>query len=221
MAFSTEWEEIYRKGEQNSTWPWSEVVSCFYHYFKGDYNNLNVLELGCGAGANISFFKSLGVNYYGIEGSVTKVRELNEAFADEKTTIANGDFTKEIPFDNRFDLVLDRGSVTHNTTEDIKNTIVLVRDKLRMGGYYFGIDWFSSNPRSYDFAIEKKKVIDANTMKFQSGYFEGKGNVHFSDAQHIKELFESFSIIELFMKTETWDIPNAKVIERWNFVARK
>ena len=97
-----------------------------------------MLELGCGAGANIPFFQSIGVQYYGIEGSVYQTDLLKKRFQDENVTIVAGDFTKEIPFDMDFDLILDRGSLTCNSTEDIKKSIDMVYEKLCQGG---GIPW--------------------------------------------------------------------------------
>ena len=41
-----------------------------------------VLELGCGAGANIPFFLALGMDYYAIEGSPTIVKQLHKRYAD-------------------------------------------------------------------------------------------------------------------------------------------
>lgn len=41
---------------------------------------LRVLELGCGAGANIPFFAAINAEYYGIEGSSTQVKRLQEQY---------------------------------------------------------------------------------------------------------------------------------------------
>ena len=51
-----------------------------------------VLELGCGAGANIPFFSSLNVEYYAIEGSPTIVESLRKKWLYDQP------FFKKIPF---------------------------------------------------------------------------------------------------------------------------
>lgn len=220
MGFSEEWENTYRTGTHNSIWPWSEVVSLVNHYFKGQ-ENLRVLELGCGAGANIPFFDSIGASYYGIEGSQTQVDLLNERFDSDKITIAQGDFTKDLLFDQRFDLVLDRSSVTHNKTEDIRNVVRMVNEKLVGGGCFFGIDWFSSGHSHHDTDDDEYEWVDDNTRIFTSGYFSGLGNVHFSDADHILGLFKDMDIVELYEKTKQWSRPTEKVYSHWSFVAKK
>lgn len=58
MGFSTEWEQTYKSNAQLSVWPWSEVIS-LTHRFCDLNKDLIVLELGCGAGANIPYFMSL------------------------------------------------------------------------------------------------------------------------------------------------------------------
>lgn len=119
MGFSIEWENTYQAGAHNSVWPWSEVVSLTSRYFRGDKTGLRVLELGCGAGANIPFFAAINAEYYGIEGSSTQVKRLQKQYmepscADEclekedkkQINVSVGDFTKALPFAGEFDLGL-------------------------------------------------------------------------------------------------------------------
>jgi hypothetical protein len=73
-----------------------------------------VLELGCGAGANIPFFLHLGVAYHAIEGSSSITARVRENFPAFAGTIVAGDFTRQVPFDGPFDLVVDRASVTQH-----------------------------------------------------------------------------------------------------------
>lgn len=221
MAFSNEWEEMYKTGKHDSVWPWSEVVSLTHRYFKGDKSGLKVLELGCGAGANIPFYVSIGAHYYGLEGSITEVQKIEERFRNDNVVVKQGDFTQRIPFEEEFDLILDRSSVTHNSTEDIKNAINLAKRKLKRGGYYLGLDWFSTSYDLYSDINQKFEWIDNNTKIFYSGYFEGLGTVHFSDKEHIMELFDGWDIQELYEKVEMHAVPDEKRTASWSFVARK
>lgn len=90
-----------------------------------------------------SFFKSLGCTYKGIEGSETKVGELNDTYADEFIKIECGDFTRLLPTEEEYNLILDRGSITHNNTADILHVLEMGSKVLSKGGLFFGIDWFS------------------------------------------------------------------------------
>ncbi len=70
MGFSNEWDSIYADGQQKSIWPWSDLVSFVMRYARPKGPTYRVLELGCGAGANVPFFRYLNVEYCAIDGSL-------------------------------------------------------------------------------------------------------------------------------------------------------
>lgn len=88
-------------------------------------------------------FLSLGVKYYAIEGSSSVIEKLYDKFPQIKKNPISGDFTRDMPFNTNFDLVVDRSSVIHNTESGIINCLKIVHDKLWLQGKYIGIDWFS------------------------------------------------------------------------------
>ena len=141
MSFSEQWEERYAANTHLSVWPWSDIVSLVHRHCKQVIaTGGRVLELGCGAGANIPFFKVVGVDYYAIEGSPTIVRQLHERYPDLAENIALGDFTSFQPFSEKFDLVIDRAALTHNSTVAIKKGLQVVFDSLKTGGIFIGSD---------------------------------------------------------------------------------
>jgi len=95
-----------------------------------------VLELGCGAGANIPLFLALGIEYFAIEGSPTIVAQLHERYPELANQIVVGDFTAEQSFSGDFDLIIDRASVTHNNTSAIKSALGMAYKALKPGGTY-------------------------------------------------------------------------------------
>ena len=216
----SEWEKIYSEGKQIVQWPWSDLISYVMKY--GDIKEgSKILELGCGTGANIPFFLSLGVEYYGIEQSQTAVDYILSKYPN--INIKVGDFCKEIGFDIEFDLIYDRAAVTHNTTEDIKKCLKLIYNKLKNNGRYIGIDWFSI--KHSDFGILDcldYENDDYTCYNFKKGQFKNVGNVHFSDKKHIEEIFNKFNIKILQEKIIKNTIPkNYHTFASWNFVAQK
>jgi SAM-dependent methyltransferase len=221
MGFSEEWDELYKGNKQLSIWPFTDLVSYVMRYAKPSNKEVRVLELGCGAGANIPFFKSLEVEYYAMEGSHTMVKRLWERFPEFRKNIIVGDFTKEIPFPGEFfNLVVDRSSLTHNTTSAIKKCSSLIYETLKPDGKFIGIDWFSTLHSDY-----KNGVIDEDvyTMKnYTAGQFAHVGCVHFSNKQHLIELFVNFNIEIMEHKTVRREIPKDDfVFASWNLVAKK
>jgi SAM-dependent methyltransferase len=179
-----------------------------------------VLELGCGAGANIPLFRTFKVKYFGIDGSPTIVKQLHERYPDLANNIACGDFTTVQPFAGDFDLILDRASLTHNSTAAIARAIKLTFESLKTGGIFIGSDWFSTNHS--DFESSEPSIDTLTRTNYKSGQFVGTGQVHFSDEAHLRELFSQFEIIfmeeKLMRRTEPKD---GHQFASWNIVAKK
>ncbi|MEF8714479.1 MAG: class I SAM-dependent methyltransferase [Accumulibacter sp.] len=222
MSFSSEWEQRYAESTHLSVWPWSDVVSLVHRHLKPVLvaGGGSVLELGSGAGANIPLFISLSMDYYGIEGSPTIVRKLHQRYPDLTENIIKADFTIQQPFARRFDLVLDRASLTHNSTASIRSALQIVFDALKPEGLFIGSDWFSMNHS--DFLSGEAADDDFTRTGYSKGQFTGVGKVHFSDAAHLRDLFSSFEI--LFMEEKLmrrYEPQDNHQFASWNIVARK
>ena len=222
-GFSEEWDDIYNKNQQLTSWPWSDLVSLFYRHCSSFVNkNGLIFELGCGIGPNIPFIQSIGMNYHGVEGSRSVVTKLHKKFPELKERVVVGDFTKNDCFTklSMVDIVIDRASVTHNNLEDITSTLRNSYDALKSGGYFIGIDWFSTNHSDF---LLGKEAGDTNTRnEIIGGQFESTGNVHFSDEKHLRILFSSFDIISLEEKIiNIYEPNNNHQFASWNIVARK
>ena len=120
----------------------------------------------------------------------------------------------------KFDLIVDRSSLTHNPTNNIKNCLQLIHKKLKTNGKFIGIDWFSTNHFEYKNGNKTDDPFTKNN--FKTGQFKKIGNVHFSNKKHLLNLFENFKIEILDEKIIKRKIPNQKEnIASWNIVARK
>ncbi|MGG1552412.1 methyltransferase [Paenibacillus ferrarius] len=220
MGYSTEWDQRYAENAHMSTWPWSDLVSYVMRYARPDKSPYNVLELGCGAGANIPFFLSLNVNYYAIEGSQIIVNKLKKQFPTIADNIIVGDFTKEINFPVTFDLIVDRGSLTSNATSDIRKCLKMVRKLMNENAKYVGIGWFSTENSEYRKGVF---VEDEYTRKLiEDGPLSGIGAVHFSNQTHLEDLFQDykFSVLE-HCKTDRVLPQNSFNNAFWNFIAEQ
>ena len=86
MGFSRQWDDKYQDNTHLSIWPWTDLVSLVMRN-KPQKRNFKVLELGCGAGANIPLFVSLEADYFTVEGSKTIVDKLHQRFPHLKDEI--------------------------------------------------------------------------------------------------------------------------------------
>lgn len=180
---------------------------------------LRVLELGCAVGANVPLFLELGADYYAIEGSASAVDRLVARFPRLKSRVAHGDFTADFSFDGPFDMIVDRSALTHNTNEAIGRTLQRVREALRPGGWFIGIDWFSSRDteKQYGTVAEDEWTYSG----FSRGRFAGVGRVHFSDEGHLRSLFGGFELEVLDEKIVDHREPARGQFATWNIVARR
>ncbi len=219
MSFAAEWEQQYSAGAHMSVWPWSDVVSLVRRHLRPLHPDLRVLELGAGAGANIPFMLSLGIQYHAVEGSETAVAHMLERFPALQGRIAVGDFTQALPFEGAFDLILDRASVTSNTHAAVKDALRLASAALRPGGLFIGIDWYSTQHAEY----ERGTPVDEHArLGTDSGQFAGVGPVHFADEAVLRQLFAGFDLLSLEHKLHQRVIPaEAGAFASWNLVARK
>ena len=220
MTISNGWNSVYKKNLQINNWPFSELISYTKQFYKLKKSKFSVLELGCGGGGNIPFFLSLNAEYFGIDGSAIIINKLKKKYPKLKNNLFSGDFTHEILFTKKFDLIVDRSSLTHNSIMDIKNCLQLIHKKLKTNGKFIGIDWFSTN--NFEYRNGNKTSDPFTKNNFKTGRWKGVGNVHFSNKKHLLNLFENFKIEILDEKITTRKIPNNKEnFGVWNIVAKK
>lgn len=222
MTFSIEWDTLYRANTHLSIWPWSDLVSYVYRY-ANPHNGFNrVLELGCGAGANIPLFLSLKSDYWAIEGSHAIVESVIRRYPELAQRIITGDFTLELPFTGPFDLVVDRISLAHNSTTAMLKSLSMIFNLLRSGGKFIGIDWFSD--KHHDAQLGEPVDSHTRTNLPGSSHLAGTGHVHFCDRPHLIHLLEStgFLVERLEHKLSNILIPEGvQQLAWWNFVATK
>ena len=220
-GFSGEWEQKYRDRTHLSVWPWSDVVAYANRYARPASRYPSVLELGCGAGANIPFFLDRGSDYHAIEGSQTIVDSVRAAFPGIADRIVCGDFTAGIPFDRTFDVVLDRGSITHNDIAAIRRCLGDVHASLRRGGLLIAIDWLSAEHSD----AGKGTRVDSHTYRdIDTKTFRGIGKAHFADKAHLLALLgdAGFEVKVLERKVNQMLLPDEGLTRgMFNFVAEK
>jgi SAM-dependent methyltransferase len=151
-----------------------------------------VLELGVGMGANVRFFKEAGITYYGVDGSHHAIAALKERHPEMADHFEVGDFTENVSFPGSFDLIFDRASIAHNREAGIRNCLHLVENKLKPNGKFIGVHWFSSS--CSDISLGDLVDYEERTYTFSESAFANLGPVHFSDEDHIRDLFSNFEI---------------------------
>jgi SAM-dependent methyltransferase len=197
------------------------LIGFVMRYARPTGPDFRILELGCGSGGNIPFFKSLGCQYYTVEGSRLVLEQVVwKNHPDLKDKAFQGDFTAELPVPGDFDLIVDRSSLICNNEAAIRRGLALARGKLKPGGKYIAIDWFSTRHPEFQ---RGRAAEDARTRTgFEDGVFANLGRIHFCDRAHLLDLFGGFGMVVLEHKLIERELPDdGWKIATWNLVARK
>ncbi len=222
MVFSDQWEKTYKHQKQLSVWPWSDLVALYFRYPKKMCGApMDVLEIGFGAGANIPFFLSTGDRYFGIEGSQSIVEAVKTRFPEISSSLMCVDFSKTFGFDKQFDLIFDRASITHNHSNSINSCVKLIADRLKPGGIFIGVHWFSDQGSYVHLGIADGEKT--TRRGFADGPYKDIDPVHFFSQEEIVGLFanefELLFLEHISRKILTEEAP--KDYTMWNVVVKK
>lgn len=194
------WEtDIYSKGRQLNRWPFSDVVADVTRLTAGaDRAALSVLDLGCGAGNNVWYFLDAGFQVCGIDISPTAVKVALDRMHElgfDAPDLRVGDFT-ELPWaDCRFDLVVDRGSLSQVTIEDAMKTLSEVNRVLKPGGALLNYNLYGWNNSGREYGLE---IAPRSYGHFSGGRFLGGSPFRtFYEKQLIVDLWKPLRVNRL------------------------
>ena len=139
------WENLYKNTDDKAMmkFPFPIVIELLSFYQKKYPNinpeKINILEIGCGSGANIKYAASVGYNVYGIDISKTAVdyavNSFKESGLNGSISVASVD---NLPFDdNFFHIIIDHGTLVCVNEEIYKKAIDEIHRVLIGGGLLF------------------------------------------------------------------------------------
>ena len=191
---TVDWEvDIYARGQHLNKWPFTEVVSSIMRATSGsNRHDVLVLEIGCGAGNNVWFLASEGFRAHGIDMSTTAIEYARNRLRDMglEEDLRVGDLGA-LPWSNsQFDVVIDRGALTHNTHSHIATILEEVQRVLKPGGSLMSFTLFgmAHSERMYG-----EEVSHHTFDHFSDGYFRSVGLTSFFTRDDLKALFSRFN----------------------------
>lgn len=131
-----EWNNAYSvsgEGHKNK-YPSDAVVSWVMRNFRG--TEAICLDIGCGYGNNLRFLLNEGFNAFGCDISEIVIDDVKDEFGDR--VLVNE--PNNLPYDSeKFQFVIDRSSLQHNTLDDITKIVNECHRVLKDGGQFFSI----------------------------------------------------------------------------------
>ena len=196
-------------------WPWTNMIRLLKKFEKK--KKIKLLEIGCGSGCNIPFFlkeKNL-YEYYAIDNNDRWIKNLKKRYPSINKNLFHGNFSN-YSFNQKFDIILDRCSMTHNNEKNIFLALKNLKKFLNKKGLYIGVDWWSTKHS------DCKKINHYESRSFKKGDFAGVSGVYFSNKKQILNFFKSWKILYLSENIEKLEYPKKnKKIASWDIVAEK
>ncbi|MCH2089540.1 MAG: class I SAM-dependent methyltransferase [Pseudoalteromonas sp.] len=217
------WNAVYQRGEQLNLYPYDFIVSNFFNFrsLQGK-KQISVLDLGCGGGNHSLFVAENGARVTAADYSMAALevvmqRAKERGLADLISTV-QVDFEDFVLPDQKFDLVIDRLSVTHTSGKYAQDVYKKLYGSLNDGGVILSC-MFSMGHTHKDFGYydESRDIW----IGFSDGIFQDLLAANFYNKGDIKEIFSSYKLKSLKLETDKELLEDKGCMEVWKIVAQK
>jgi len=214
--YNKHWDDKFNSRDWGK-YPPEDLVRFMGRNFKSyPRDNISVLEVGCGPGANIWYLHREGYRVAGIDGSSAAIEKAGLRVSIENAGINNiepdlrvGDFPGLPWEDNRFDVVVDIFSIYANTAEIIDKTLDEVYRVLKPGGRFYSKVWGLKTT-----GFGQGKELEIHTFdQIPIGPCYDMGVSHFFDKEEIKQRFGRFQIDAIDTIIRSDSIINSEIEE--------
>jgi len=192
IRWEQEWDKIYKdQGEvQFDILPTVKVAADIFKL----NGSKSVMDLGCGTGRHSIYLAEQGFKVYATDISETGL-EITKSKA-EKLNLSNVEFKqhdmRDILYDNNtFDGIICVWTTGHGTLEDSRKSINEIYRVLKPNGIVV-IDYVSIYDENYGKGREIEKDTFINNVKDEENIPH-----HYSTIEELKELYSSFSHVEI------------------------
>ena len=216
------WDNIFEKHEWGK-YPPEEVIRFVARTAPeiSERKNLNVLEIGCGTGANLWYLAREGFSTYGLDGSKVALERATSRLKQENLTaqLTQGD-AMQLPYPSDFfDLVLDVECIYANTMKDSRVILSEVARVLKKGGGFFSKTFMVG---TYGDGMGPTVPGEPNTYQelTEGALRPGYGVIRFSSEDDIRDLYGCLDIqnLDYIMRSEN---NRSYEVKEWLVTCRK
>lgn len=157
---------------------------------------MRVLELGCGAGANLSFLLAEGFQTYGVDGApsaIQKCRQRLTAAPDQTLDLRVQTFETLDFGETRFDLIIDYFAIYANPLAVIDQTYGQARRLLAPGGRLYTRVWGTGCTG----ADTGEQIEPGTSRNPTAGPCKDMGVSHFFTRQDLEARFADWGHVEI------------------------
>lgn len=219
MSWDQVWEKVFRENEWGKYPDESFIRFVARHFYKLERAQVNILEVGCGPGANIWFMAREGFLPYGIDGAVTAIEKAKARLNREglKAQLTVGDII-HLPYEDAFfDAVADNECLAHNSRQNVSEILSQIKRVLKPGGLLYSRTF---TDQVY-VGASRKEVGPLEYTDVSDGPFGGRGFVRLVPRQDIDAIYgKHFKILSVDRRDYS-DGNGAVGISEWVIIAQK
>lgn len=216
------WEKIYSEGQQLNKYPFDCIVSFIFRNYprNKERKDIKILEVGCGTGNNLWFAAREGFDVTGIDISESAIHYTEDRFKKDglKGKFIIGGFDEINNLKDKFDLVIDRASITNVCFGEAKRVTDGIKNVLNENGIMF----FNPYSDRHSSCASGKYLNNGMTTNIVRAFSDIR-EVCFYGKRDICELFKEDWKIESIQHTETVEQmePEYFVYADWKVIVRK
>ncbi|MBA4067508.1 MAG: class I SAM-dependent methyltransferase [Isosphaera sp.] len=209
------WEKVF-SAQRWGKYPPEELIRFVArNFYKApDRSAVRVLEVGCGAGANLWFLAREGFSAAGIDGSASAIRQAAENLAADGLTadLRVGDaaqLAEHFPA-GHFDAVIDNGCLVCNMVAGVRKIVAQMGRVLKPGGRVYSATFARG---TYGDGMGRE-VEPGTFTDIPDGVFAGKGIIHLFTEDEVREVFGAFSGLNVECYSHTLG-GQQQLVKRW------
>jgi len=158
--FANKFSDVHDKGENSNR----DNREIFYKHIDFLVPGMKLLDLACGDGLDLVYYKTLGANIFGLDASEELVKIARNKNLDADIRVG---FFEKIPFDNeQFDIVLSKYAI--QTSKDMNPVFSEIHRVLKPGGVMMYLvthpfrQYFEKKEEKADYF--EQKIVDAHIL---------------------------------------------------------
>lgn len=179
------------------------------HYSQDDYSKLHFLEMGSGAGPNLTWLAEKGINVSGVDISPVALNLCRNTlerrgFGSKLKSLVEAS-VGNVPFESgSFDGIIEACVFQHLNKTERQNAFGEVKRLLKPGGVFVGY-MLDRGHTVYQERKGDELKDDPGTLVLQEGksnvYLTNLGTSHFYSKEEICELLDGFKIVDPLLTT--------------------
>jgi cyclopropane fatty-acyl-phospholipid synthase-like methyltransferase len=198
------------------------LAGAFFQFSMVERSRIEVLELGCGSGANLWMIAREGFSAHGIDYSPAAIRVCKQVLSawGVSAELRVGD-TRQLPYaDERFDAIVDVLTVNHLGFDDHRIVWREVSRCLKTGGRFFSFHW---GENSVSLKCGSPLVDHCTVSNIATGYpYAGSGLNCFLSANEVRRGLAEVGLTEVNVEKLTRTYQNqVQTFEYLIITARK